>query len=60
MTYRILREELMKVEDEVRGRDLNHAWQCLQQVNFVSIFMPSSIVYINYYCIYIDVLTTSQ
>lgn len=31
MTYHILREELMKTEDETRGRELQHAWQCLNK-----------------------------
>ena len=33
MTYHILREELMKTEDEVKGRELNMAWQRISKVS---------------------------
>lgn len=32
MTYHILREELMRAEDEVKGRELNLAWQRISKV----------------------------
>lgn len=32
MTYHILREELMKTEDELRGRQLQDAWVTISKV----------------------------
>lgn len=31
-TYHILREELMRTEDETKGRELNLAWQRISRV----------------------------